>query len=69
MAGLSFEKHKELEEFFRYLDEINHQVGAGKAVKADSPIDFKIGERTLLLPLNSETFNALYNVIFDLLNE
>lgn len=68
MNGLTMEKQKELEAFIEYLDEVNHQVGAGKNVKANSPIKFKIGERVLSLPLNSETFNALYEVLRAVLN-
>ena len=68
MNSLSIEKQKELEGFIKYLDEINHQVGAGKAVKKSSPIEIKIGERVLSLPINIETYNALFEALHAILN-
>lgn len=68
MESLTLEKEKELEAFIEYLDEINHKFGEGAKVKAGSPIELKVGERVLSLPLNSDTFNMVFDAVYNLLH-
>lgn len=51
-----------------YLDEINHQFGEGAKVKANSEVEFKIGERVIPLPLTNETFGVLFDAVYKLLH-
>lgn len=68
METLTIEKEKELEAFVEYLDGINHKFGEGAKVKTGSPIELKVGERVLSLPLNSDTFNAVFDAVYKLLH-
>lgn len=68
MESLTIEKEKELQAFVEYLDGINHKFGEGAKVKAGSPVEIKVGERVLSLPLNSDTFNAVFDAVYKLLH-
>lgn len=59
MEKMKLEEIKAAEDFLKFMDEVNHSI---KKVSKEE-VSIKLGDQELKVPLNSETFQALYSAV------